>query len=43
MLPVQADGDFLGARPSWQFELSPAAVRLIGRWMPMAGSSTRPS
>lgn len=31
-LPVQADGDLIGRRPSWQFEIRPAAVRLIGRW-----------
>jgi diacylglycerol kinase (ATP) len=42
-LPVQADGDLLGRRPSWSFEIRPAAVRLIGRWKTMAGSSTRPS
>jgi diacylglycerol kinase family enzyme len=29
---VQADGDVIGARPSWNFEIRPAAVRLIGRW-----------
>lgn len=31
-IPVQADGDLVGARPSWTFEIRPAAVRLIGRW-----------
>lgn len=31
-LPVQADGDVVGARPSWTFEIRPEAVRLIGRW-----------
>ncbi len=31
-LPVQADGDAIGARSSWSFELRPRAVRLIGRW-----------
>ena len=31
-LPVQADGDLVGARPAWSFEVRPAAVRLIGRW-----------
>lgn len=31
-LPVQADGDLIGARPTWTFEIRPAAVRLIGRW-----------
>ena len=29
---VQADGDVIGARASWTFEIRPAAVRLIGRW-----------
>ena len=32
VLPVQADGDALGSRPSWTFEIRPRAVRLIGRW-----------
>ena len=31
-IPVQADGDLLGSRPSWTFEIRPEAVRLIGRW-----------
>ena len=31
-LLLQADGDVLGARPEWHFEIAPAAVRLIGRW-----------
>ena len=31
-IPVQADGDAIGARHSWSFEIRPAAVRLIGRW-----------
>jgi diacylglycerol kinase family enzyme len=31
-IPLQADGDVLDARPTWDFELRPAAVRLIGRW-----------
>lgn len=31
-IPVQADGDLVGARPAWSFELRPRAVRLIGRW-----------
>lgn len=31
-LPVQADGDVIGAREAWRFEVRPAAVRLIGRW-----------
>lgn len=31
-LPVQADGDVIGSRPAWSFEVRPAAVRLIGRW-----------
>jgi diacylglycerol kinase (ATP) len=31
-LPVQADGDVVGAAPRWRFEIRPSAVRLIGRW-----------
>ncbi len=31
-IPVQADGDVIGSRPSWTFAVRPAAVRLIGRW-----------
>ena len=31
-VPVQADGDVVGASTSWSFEIRPAAVRLIGRW-----------
>jgi diacylglycerol kinase family enzyme len=31
-IPVQADGDLLGARTEWSFEIRPRAVRLIGRW-----------
>jgi diacylglycerol kinase (ATP) len=31
-VPVQADGDLIESRPSWQFEIRPAAVRLIGKW-----------
>jgi diacylglycerol kinase family enzyme len=31
-VPVQADGDLIGERTGWRFELRPAAVRLIGRW-----------
>ena len=31
-IPVQADGDVLGASAAWTFEIRPAAVRLIGRW-----------
>ena len=31
-IPVQCDGDVMGARASWTFEIRPAAVRLIGRW-----------
>lgn len=31
-IPVQADGDLVGAREAWRFALRPAAVRLIGRW-----------
>jgi len=32
LVPLQADGDLLGAETAWTFELRPAAVRLIGRW-----------
>jgi diacylglycerol kinase family enzyme len=31
-ITLQADGDVIDARPSWHFEIRPAAVRLIGRW-----------
>jgi diacylglycerol kinase (ATP) len=31
-IPVQADGDVLGERAVWRFEIRPAAVRLIGYW-----------
>lgn len=31
-VPVQADGDVIGVRETWRFEVRPAAVRLIGRW-----------
>ncbi len=31
-IPLQADGDVIGARESWTFAIRPAAVRLIGRW-----------
>ena len=31
-LPVQLDGDQIGARPAWTFTIEPAAVRIIGRW-----------
>lgn len=31
-VPVQADGDLVGRREAWTFDLRPAAVRLIGRW-----------
>lgn len=31
-VPVQADGDVIGVRDAWRFEVRPAAVRLIGRW-----------
>jgi diacylglycerol kinase (ATP) len=31
-IPVQADGDLLGTRATWTFEIRPRAVRLIGRW-----------
>jgi diacylglycerol kinase family enzyme len=32
LLPMQADGDAIGARPSWAIAVRPRAVRLIGRW-----------
>lgn len=32
LIPLQADGDVIGARTEWTFEIQPAAVRLIGRW-----------
>jgi diacylglycerol kinase (ATP) len=32
LVPVQADGDVIGARERWEISLVPAAVRLIGRW-----------
>jgi diacylglycerol kinase family enzyme len=31
-IPVQADGDHMGEAAAWQFEIRPAAVRLIGKW-----------
>jgi diacylglycerol kinase family enzyme len=31
-IPLQADGDVVGAREDWLLEIRPAAVRLIGRW-----------
>jgi diacylglycerol kinase (ATP) len=31
-VPVQADGDLLGERAAWTFDVAPAAVRLIGAW-----------
>lgn len=31
-IPMQADGDVVGVRDAWTFELRPAAVRLIGNW-----------
>jgi diacylglycerol kinase (ATP) len=31
-LPLQADGDVIGAKERWEINLAPAAVRLIGRW-----------
>ena len=31
-IPVQADGDHIGEELEWQFEVRPAAVRLIGKW-----------
>jgi diacylglycerol kinase (ATP) len=32
-IPLQADGDTIGARASWRLTLRRAAVRLIGRWV----------
>ena len=32
-IPVQADGDLVGESAEWHFELRPAAVRLIGKWV----------
>ena len=32
-IPLQADGDLLGERPEWGFEIRPAAARLIGQWL----------
>jgi diacylglycerol kinase family enzyme len=32
LIPVQADGDVIGARAEWSFAIRPAAVRIIGRW-----------
>jgi diacylglycerol kinase family enzyme len=31
-IPLQADGDVVGARREWQFTIRPEAVRLIGAW-----------
>ena len=31
-IPVQSDGDVIGAREAWTFRVRPRAVRLIGRW-----------
>jgi diacylglycerol kinase (ATP) len=31
-IPMQADGDVVGAREGWVLNLRPAVVRLIGRW-----------
>jgi diacylglycerol kinase family enzyme len=31
-IPLQADGDLVGEREEWRFEIRPAAARLIGRW-----------
>jgi diacylglycerol kinase (ATP) len=31
-IPLQADGDVIGARDRWEINIVPAAVRLIGRW-----------
>jgi diacylglycerol kinase (ATP) len=33
-IPLQADGDTIGARDAWHLKLRPGAVRLIGRWEP---------
>jgi diacylglycerol kinase (ATP) len=32
LLPLQADGDLIGSRDEWSFEVRPRAVRLIGQW-----------
>jgi len=32
LLPLQADGDLIGERESWEVGVEPAAVRLIGSW-----------
>jgi diacylglycerol kinase family enzyme len=31
-LPLQADGDLIGSRAEWTFEIRPAAVQMIGHW-----------
>lgn len=31
-IPMQADGDVVGERTEWRFEIRPAAARLIGQW-----------
>ncbi len=31
-IPLQADGDVVGAREGWSLHLRPSVVRLIGRW-----------
>ena len=31
-IPLQADGDVIGARDRWEITIAPAAVRIIGRW-----------
>ena len=31
-IPLQADGDVVGAREGWSLDLRPAVVQLIGRW-----------
>jgi diacylglycerol kinase family enzyme len=36
-IPVQADGDHMGEAAEWQFEVRPAAVRLIGKWESPSG------
>jgi diacylglycerol kinase (ATP) len=43
LLPLQADGDVIGARERWELVLAPAAARLIGRWQSEPPTATRPS
>jgi diacylglycerol kinase (ATP) len=33
-IPLQADGDAIGAREAWHLAIRPRAVRLIGSWSP---------